>query len=665
MSEFPLLRDLIIILVVTIPISFIFHRFKLPIIVGYLLTGIVIGPYGIRLISEPSMVETLSEIGVVLLLFTVGLEFSLTRMVRNLKTIIGSGGIQVILTIMVVSAITYLYGYSLQQSVFFGFLISLSSTAIVLKMYTDRGEINSPHGKFSVGILLFQDLCVVPMVLLIPILASIEEVSLQIIFITILKSIIVVATIFFASRLLVPKFLHHVVRLKSRESLILLIILLCLGTAWLTNRFGLSLAMGAFIAGLIISESEYSSQVVVEILPFRDFFSSLFFISIGMLFRTYYLSEHLIYLLLLTLGIILLKIILTLLSIVLFQKSFRIAFISALRLAQIGEFSFLLAGKGFILNLIGNGDFQTFLIPAILSMMAAPILILISYPLSLRLQSLFSISEKGWEEGEGDKLNDHVIIAGYGLNGKNLAQVLKETRIPYIVIELNDERIKAGKIAGIPVIYGDITSKAILYKAGIETAKIIVFAISDPLSIRRGIHIARQMNPHIHIIVRTLYTSEVEDLLTLGADQVIPMDFETSVEIFSRVLKEYHIAGNIIKQYVDMIRMDGYSMLRGLSIAQEKLKDLYNYLLSSTTESYLVTKGSIADSKTLKGLDLRQKTGAVIIAIIRKKGTHVNPDPDFRIEPGDLLILLGSHAQLDRTVNFLSTPLVPPYKGGN
>jgi len=157
----------------------------------------------------------------------------------------------------------------------------------------------------------------------------------------------------------------------------------------------------------------------------------------------------------------------------------------------------------------------------------------------------------------------------------------------------------------------------------------------------------------------------VEDLLTLGADQVIPMDFETSVEIFSRVLKEYHIAGNIIKQYVDMIRMDGYSMLRGLSIAQEKLKDLYNYLLSSTTESYLVTKGSIADSKTLKGLDLRQKTGAVIIAIIRKKGTHVNPDPDFRIEPGDLLILLGSHAQLDRTVNFLSTPLVPPYKGGN
>lgn len=653
MSEFPLLRDLIIILVVTIPISFIFHRFKLPIIVGYLLTGIVIGPYGIRLISEPSMVETLSEIGVVLLLFTVGLEFSLTRMVRNLKTIIGSGGIQVILTIMVVSAITYLYGYSLQQSVFFGFLISLSSTAIVLKMYTDRGEINSPHGKFSIGILLFQDLCVVPMVLLIPVLASREEVSLQIIFITILKSIIVVATIFFASRLLVPKLLHHVVRLKSRESLILLIILLCLGTAWLTNRFGLSLAMGAFIAGLIISESEYSSQVVVEILPFRDFFSSLFFISIGMLFRTYYLSEHLIYLLLLTLGIILLKIILTLLSIVLFQKSFRIAFISALRLAQIGEFSFLLAGKGFILNLIGNGDFQTFLIPAILSMMAAPILILISYPLSLRLQSLFSISEKGWEEGEGDKLNDHVIIAGYGLNGKNLAQVLKETRIPYTVIELNDERIKAGKIAGIPVIYGDITSKAILYKAGIETAKIIVFAISDPLSIRRGIHIARQMNPYIHIIVRTLYTSEVEDLLTLGADQVIPMDFETSVEIFSRVLKEYHIAGNIIKQYVDMIRMDGYSMLRGLSIAQEKLKDLYNYLLSSTTESYLVTKGSIADSKTLKGLDLRQKTGAVIIAIIRKKDTHVNPDPDFRIEPGDLLILLGSHAQLDRAVNFL------------
>src|SRR3990167_2277334 len=315
MNEFPLLRDIIIILAFTLPITFIFHKLKLPAIIGYLLTGMVIGPYGIRLIYELSMVKILAEIGVALLLFTVGLEFSLTRMARNIKTIVGSGGIQVVLTIIGAFIIFYISGYTIQQSLFFGFLTSLSSTAIVLKMYTDRGEIDSPHGKFSVCILLFQDLCVVPMVLLIPVLASIEEVSLQIIFITILKSIIVVATIFFASRLLVPKFLHHVVRLKSRESLILLIILLCLGTAWLTNRFGLSLAMGAFIAGLIISESEYSSQVVVEILPFRDFFSSLFFISIGMLFRTYYLSEHLIYLLLLTLGIILLKIILTLLSI--------------------------------------------------------------------------------------------------------------------------------------------------------------------------------------------------------------------------------------------------------------------------------------------------------------------------------------------------------------
>ena len=654
MNEFPLLRDIIIILAFTLPITFIFHKLKLPAIIGYLLTGMVIGPYGIRLIYELSMVKMLAEIGVALLLFTVGLEFSLTRMARNIKTIVGSGGIQVVLTIIGTFIIFYISGYTLQQSLFFGFLTSLSSTVIVLKMYTDRGEIDSPHGKFSVGILLFQDICVVPMILLIPILGSGEGASPQIIITAILKAVIAVVFIFFASRILVPKLLHHIVRLKNRESLILFIILICLGTAWLTQYFGLSLAMGAFIAGLIISESEYSSQVVVDILPFRDFFSSIFFISIGMLFKLYYLSDHLIYILLLTVSLIVLKAIPVFISVVIFQKSPRIAFIAALRLAQIGEFSFLLAGEGMSLQLIGNDDFQTFLITAILTMMATPFLIQVSYGLSLKLQSIFSISEKKWDEGEGEKLNDHVIIAGYGLNGKNLAQVLKETQIHFTVIEMNPERIEAGKSAGIPIMYGDITSKEILHKVGIERAKIIVFAISDPLSIRRGIHIARQMNPHIHIIARTLYASEVEELSSLGANQVIPMDFETSVEIFSRVLKEYHVPGNIINQYVSMVRMDGYGMLRGLSLSQEKLKDLYKYLLMSTIESYLVTEDSVANKKSLKKLDLRHNTGTVIISIVRKDEVKVNPDPDLKIEAGDLLILLGSHAQLDKALNFLT-----------
>ncbi|MBI3815387.1 MAG: cation:proton antiporter [Nitrospinae bacterium] len=657
MNDFPLLRDLIIILAVALPITFAFHKMKLPAIAGYLVTGIVIGPYGIRLIFEMEAVKTLSEVGVALLLFTVGLEFSLTRMTRNIKTIVGSGGIQVVLTILGVLTIAYSAGYSLQQSFFFGFLISLSSTAIVLKMYTDRGEIDSPHGKFSVGILLFQDLCVVPMILLIPVLAGAGDTSLKVIVLTLLKAVIAMSVIFFASRLLVPTLLNQVVKLKSREFLLLFVVLLCLGTAWLTQYFGLSLAMGAFIAGLIISESEYSSQVVVEILPFRDFFSSIFFISIGMLLKIYYLSDHLIYLMLLTTGIIIFKIVLTLVSVVLFQKSLRIAFISALRLAQIGEFSFLLAEAGLRLQLIGNDDFQNFLVSAILSMITAPLLIHVSYNLSLKLQSLFSVSKTGWGEGEGKEMNEHVIIAGYGLNGRSLTQVLKETRISYIVIEINTERINAGKAAGVQMMYGDITSKEILHKAGIERAKIIVFAISDPLSIRSGINIARQMSPHIHIIARTLYASEVEDLMSLGANQVIPMDFETSVEIFSRVLKEYNIPGNLINRYVDMIRMDGYGMLRGLSISHEKLKDLYKYLLMTTTENYLVTGDSTAKEKSLKELDLRHKTGAVIIAIVRKGEVKVNPDPDLQIETGDLLILLGSHAQLNRALNLLSAKI--------
>jgi len=360
MHNFPILKDLLIILAATLGITFIFHKFRLPAIMGYLIAGIVIGPYGVGLIQETADVEILAEIGVVLLLFTVGLEFSLARMMKNLKIVLSGGGLQLLFSIMGIFIIAYMYGLDFSKSLFAGFLVSLSSTAIVLKMCTDMGDLYAPSGRFTVGVLLFQDICVVPMMLLIPILGRVGETSFLNVLWILLESLIAVMIIFFSARLLVPALLRQAVRIKSRESFILFIIFLCMGTAWLTQTFGLSLAMGAFIAGLIISESEYSHQAVVEILPFRDFFSSIFFISIGMLLQIEYFWLHWDKFLLITGGIILLKAVFAFLAAYIVERSVRLSTIAGLRLAQIGEFSFLLAGEGLRVELLDEVSFQAF-----------------------------------------------------------------------------------------------------------------------------------------------------------------------------------------------------------------------------------------------------------------------------------------------------------------
>ena len=649
MNEFPLLKDLIILLAFSLPISFLFHKLDLPAIVGFLITGMIIGPYGARLIPDSHVVSILAEIGVVILMFTIGLEFSLTRIMQNLHLVIG-GGLQIFLTGGAVYLLSILIGYPPSLSLFFGFLFSLSSTAIVLKMYSDRGEIDSPHGKLSTAILLFQDLCVVPMILLIPIMANTELTSYLVIALTLTKAIIAVIVIFISARLLVPRILYHIVSLRSREFLVLFVILLCLGTAWLTHMFGLSLALGAFIAGLIISESEYSFQIVVDILPFRDYFSSIFFTSVGMLLHLNFFVNHWIYIIGITAGVIFLKGILVFITAKILRFPLRTAIITGLSLAQVGEFSFLLAEQGKGYGLIQEELYQTFLASAILSMLLAPLLIRISSELSFKIQSIFSLQPEPPERSEETPISNHVIIAGYGLNGQNLSRVLKETGIPFLVLDINGERVKQVKSLGLPILYGDITHREILSKAGAQRAKMIVFAISDPMATRRGVLITRQMNPDIYIMVRTRYASEVEELYHLGANQVIPEEYETSIEIFSRVLKEYHTPHNIIDQQVELIRMEGYGMLRGLSISGDKLRELSAILATSITDTCQVQENSPAANKSLKELDLRRKTGATVIAIIRGKKAITNPDPEFIILAGDMLVLLGRHAELDKAI---------------
>src|SRR6266542_7107978 len=282
-SELPLLKDLLVLLLSSIPIAFLCHRLRLPVLVGFMITGIVIGPYGLRLIHDVPAVEYLAELGVVLLLFALGIEFSLRHIIEMKRMVFLGGGLQIGMTVLIVYAVVHFLGRNAGQAVFFGFLFALSSTAIVLKSYMDRAEIDTPYGRAGVGILLFQDLCIVPMMILVPVLSGKEGLSAAGVALRLASALLALILIIFAARIIVPRLLFHIVRLRSREVFIIFVVLVILGTSWLTAQFGLSLALGAFIAGLVLSESEYSHQIVADILPLRDVFNSVFFISIGML----------------------------------------------------------------------------------------------------------------------------------------------------------------------------------------------------------------------------------------------------------------------------------------------------------------------------------------------------------------------------------------------
>ncbi len=650
----PLLQDLLVLLLASVPIAFIFHRLRLPTIVGFMITGVLIGPNALGLIRDVQAIEVLAEIGVALLLFTIGLEFSVRRMLEMRRLVLIGGGLQVILTTLLAAGVAHLLGRPVNEAIFFGFLFALSSTAIVLKSYIDRAEIDAPHGRAGVGILLFQDLSIVPMMLLIPILSGREGTSLARITLTLGIAFAAIAIIFFAARTVVPYLLYHIVRLRSPEVFIISVVLLSLGTSWITSQAGLSLALGAFIAGIVLSESEYSHQIVADILPFRDVFNSLFFISIGMLLSLTALAADLSTVLAwvgaLTLG----KALLVLLALRLLGYSFRVSTMTALGLAQVGEFSFILAKAGLPQGLLSDVDYQRFLAASILSMIATPFLIKAAPRIGYALQSLFapgSLLEPtviGFD-AEPD-IRGHVIIIGYGLNGRNLAKVLRTTGVPYLVMELNAEAVRQAHTEGERIVYGDATRKEVLHHIRLEHARILVLAISDPIATRHTVWLARQMNPDIHIIVRTRYMAEISDLRELGANEVIPEEFETSIQIFSRVLREYGIARHVIQRQVAAIRNEGYQMLRMSSQPVVDMHEIAEALKSASTETLFVEANSTAVGKTIGELRLRRATGVTIIAITRDGHTDINPGPEATIQAEDMLVLLGGAGQIDLAI---------------
>ncbi len=649
--DMPLLTDLLVILVSAIPIAFVFQRLRQPVIVGFMITGILIGPYGLGFIRRLDDIEVLAEIGVVLLLFTIGLEFSMRRII-DLKRFVSVGGsAQVAATVVATAAITAALGLPLNQAIFVGFLIALSSTAIVLKTYMDRAEVDSPHGRASVGILLLQDLVIVPMMLLVPILSGKEGASVGRIALTLATAAAAVAIIVFTARTLVPYLLSHVVRLRSPEVFVIFVVVICLGTSLLTAHFGLSLALGAFIAGIVLSESEYSHQIVADILPFRDVFNSIFFISIGMLLSLSALAENFGVVIGTVVALTIGKALIVVGVVRAMGLSLRVATLTGLGLAQIGEFSFILAKQGVEEQLLGVAGYQVFLGAAIISMIATPFLIKAAPRLAFLVQSVEP--ETSIVTNVGEKVRDHVVIIGFGLNGRNVAKVLRASGIAYRIIELNAEAVREARAEGEPISYGDSTRREVLHQAGVERARVLVIAISDPTASRHIVNLARQMHPGLRIVIRTRYMSELDDLYRLGADQVIPEEFETSLEIFARVLEEYGIPRIKIRRQKDVFRREGYRALRSASTPATDLGSLTEILEATVTETLTIDAASPAVHMSIGELNVRKRTGATVIAVSRDRETEVNPAPTFRFAIGDALVLLGSPADIDAAIEIL------------
>jgi len=655
--EYEFLKSLVIVFGVSALVVFLLYRLKIPSLVGFLIAGVIIGPFGIGMVRDTHSIEALAEIGVILLLFTIGIEFSMAKLVRIKKAVIGGGSVQVFLTIVLSAVATYLATGNVNKSIFFGFLIALSSTAIVLKMLTEKGEIDSPHGHIMVGILIFQDLCVVPLMLLTPVLSG-DGINILDIVIKFGKAILIIAVVLLSARWIVPSLLHQVVHTRSRELFIITIILLCLGIALLTSRFGLSLALGAFLAGIMISESEYAHQAISDILPFKDSFMGLFFVSIGMLMNIEFVLNNAPKIASIVLFIFGLKIITGTASALLVGTSPRSSLLAGLGLAQIGEFSFVLAIAGKTSGIITEDFYQIFLSSSVVTMILTPFTLQFApsvsdWITSRRIfKSLSRLQKTSEGEGFPRRKHDHVIIVGFGLNGRNLAKVLREAEISYVVLEMNSDTVRDMKKKGEPIYYGDGTSKEILHKLGIEKARLFVIAISDPVSTRRIVSIARHENPDIYIIVRTRYLIEVDDLKSLGADEVIPEEFETSIEIFSRVLYRYSFPRNVILDMVEKIRSNSYTALRNIELPRRHLFEQYEWLPEIEIDGYRIPEGSHLIEKTIKELQVRRKTGVTIIAVRRGKEVLTNPEPDFRFKKGDFILFTGDRENMNTALNY-------------
>ncbi|MBN1570760.1 MAG: cation:proton antiporter [Acidobacteria bacterium] len=656
MDEAGFLKDMVVVFGCAAIVVYLFQSLKQSPIVGFIITGTIIGPYGFSLIRDVESVRTLATVGLMILLFSLGLEYSLKKLMETRVAILVAGPLQMLITIAAVMAIARYFGASISASFVYGVLIGLSSTAILMKMIAELGAVNSMHGRIGLGICIFQDLITIPFMIAIPLMAA-EKAQWEQIGFSIGKALLLIALVVVLARYIFPHVLRGILLTRSKELFLMSSIFLFLGIAWISAGVGISLALGSFLAGLVLSESEYGHHIFAEVRPFRDGLNSLFFISLGMLVNPAFIASNMGLILGTTAAIVVGKTIFTTFAVMASRIPLQTALLCGLALAQVGEFSFILLQAAASVGIVGSEPYQIFLACSVVSMVIAPALFGFSRKLIMRYAGnwnpRFALNRATDKElDEYEKYRDHVIICGFGLGGRNIASVLKANQIPYVIIDLNEQRVRECRKEGEPVIFGDCTNTHILEIAGIKRSRVIVFVISDPLGTRLAIEAARRLSRDIVVLTRTKYVTDMDMLWDQGSTEVIAEEFEASLELMTRILRVYNAPRSLVAAEIKSIRDQRFGIFRERRTTVPRMR-LSNDL-DVFTETWQAPASYFWNGTTIADTRLRAETGAMVLGIIRENHTLNNPDPGERIFSGDRIVLSGTKEQLNNAIHMLT-----------
>ena len=637
-----LLVDVAIILAASFPLLFLGKRLKVPEVIAYLATGIVIGPHALGWIRDTHSVEQIAELGVALILFFIGLEIPFDKLRTLGRTTLLSGSLQIAFTVLLVILAGLFFRSDVRQSAFYGLLVALGSTAVVLPILATRDEMGAPFARRFLGVSLFQDFAVIPLMLLVPAFASgAGAPPLPKVFLRVGIAIAGVVLLILIARVIVPRLFRRIAALGSREVFTAGVIVLIVATIAAAGRLGISAALGAFAAGVVVGDTEFIHEISGILRPFRDFLSVLFFASIGMLLDPAFVMAALPLVLATVAAVVLIKVVAAYPA---FRSSGalpRTSLRAAFAIAPIGEFSFLLAQEGKRFAVLQPEDEQLFVATAVITLGATPVLVALGRRLAERLRGRPEPAE-----GETEReLSGHIVVIGYGLNGLNVAHVLTETRVPHVVVEEDPHRAEIARQNGSRVVVADAGDPSGLEAAGIGRALAAVIAISDPDGTRRIVRVCRRDNPKLHIIVRTRYISQVEALRELGADEVIPEEFETSVEIVSRLMRLLAVPANVVAAQIRILRDEAYRILRDPAGRAAEGRRLSAMLEAGTSLTFFVLPDTPALGKTLA--DLGVADARVAVPAMIRRGAPYSPAPtDEPLQAGDTLFLVGAHEDL-------------------
>lgn len=644
-AELNIFTDLAFIFLTSLIVLVLFHRLKLPSVIGFLVAGIIVGPVGLGLVHDTDNIEFLAEVGIIFLLFTIGMEMSIDKMIKSKRMLFFGGGVQVLSTIAIIAVLAIFFGYDWHVALFAGMLVSLSSTAIDMKVLQERKEVDTPHGRATLSILIFQDLAIIPMMLVTPYLTGEGGTNTISVISALLVGITIIIVVFFASRNIVPALLYRAARIKDQEMFVFIVLGTCMVIAFVSNLFGLSLSLGAFLAGMIISESEYSTHALYNVLPFKDIFMSFFFVSTGMMFSAAVMIEHFVLVISIVLAIVVIKIFTGMLAAFFAGLSPQVAVQTGFNLSQMSEFSLILVAAGYASGLLTDLMYQVVLAVTIISMAISPFLMnfgdSIAPSIGKRMSKRLRAKHNEGVAMECDDIKDHIIIVGYGLCGRNVAHSANLAQIPYRVVELNPDTVQKERAKGVPILYGDAGQAEVLVHAGIMSARVCVIVIDNLFATQQAVKMARDLNPTVHIMARTRFLGEVPNLTENGAHEVISEELETSVEIFSRILHNYLMPRDEIQKIISEIRSGNYDMYRSLQKVPYTIADVENMQDDMDIETIRISASSPYCDVMLKDTALRSKHNLTIVAIKRGKLVIPVPAGDETILAGDIVMVFG------------------------